>query len=95
MQGTLTNDKDAYLISQRRRNTRDIARTLRKFNKYFMIRDLIPLDETLYPDSLLADFMMISRLATKVITYLEEKPHHDMALHQLEFTFNKDDPNDR
>jgi hypothetical protein len=95
MQTILNNDKDAYLVSQRRRNTRDIARTLRKFNKYFMIRDLIPLDETLYPDVLLDDFMAISRLATKVITYLEEKPHHDMALHQLEFSFCKDDPNDR
>lgn len=93
MQDILINEKDAYLVSQRRKNTRDIARTLRKFNKYFMTREYIPLDAT-YPDPLLDDFKRISTLAVKVISYLEEKPSHGMELHQLEFAFCKDNNDD-
>ncbi len=89
MEHIILNNTDEYLIRQRGRNNRDIARVLRKFNRYFFTRDQIPLDEVIYPDYLLDDLRQINRIAHRIIAQLDDAPIDGLQIRQLELTFEK------
>lgn len=90
MQHVILNNTDEYLLSQRGRNNRDIARSLRKYMRYFMIRDQIPLDNALYPDHLSNDLRQMHLIAHRVLAQIDDETIGYPRFKQLELSFGDD-----
>jgi hypothetical protein len=80
-------DTTEYLLKQRARNTLDVARSLRKFRRYFHVRDQIPLDAVRFPDTLETDLMNLFHISERVLNQIESESVM-ITISQLEIPFN-------
>ena len=97
MQNTMINHTTEYLLRQRLRNDKDISRTLKKYTRYFLTRDQIPLDRSIYADENIDDLRIILNISERILSRLERKNIDNLSYRQLELfqplieeTFMKD-----
>ena len=90
MQHVILNNTDEYLLLQRGRNNRDIARALRKYLRYYLIRDQIPLDGVMYPDYLSHDLKQMQLIGHRILAQLENETLGYPNMKQLELSFGDD-----
>lgn len=81
---TVVTQKDEYLIKQRARNNRDVARTLKKFKRYFIQRAQIPLDDRLHPDPFRNVLLSILSHTDQYIDMLDNMDIHGIPIYQKE-----------
>ena len=68
---TVLNNQIDYLLGCRRRNDRELARSLRKLLKHVFNRKRIPLDHEIYPDQIGNDLREIEPLIVRLVDYFD------------------------